>query len=103
MDRGPRVGSPRTYADDEQAQKVGRSCSTREVSEQGRASGGGGDGGKETGQRKPAKGNLRHKTRPGLSAGKARPVRWSGYVWQLAGIGRCGSPRSCITSTTLKR
>ena len=28
-------------------------------------------------------------------------MRWSGYVWQLRRIGRCGSPRSCTTSTTL--
>ena len=27
-------------------------------------------------------------------------MRWSGYVKQQAGTGRCGSPRSCTTSTT---
>ena len=47
-------GSPRTYADDERAREVGQACSTGEVPEQRRATGGGGDGGKRSGQREPA-------------------------------------------------
>jgi len=51
-------GSPRTHADDERAQEVGRSRSTVEVSEQSQATtGGGGDGGKGTGQRNPLEQN----------------------------------------------
>ena len=45
------------------------------------------------------KGNPREQTRPGHSAGTARPVRLRGYVKQRDGIGRCGSPRCCTTST----
>ena len=47
-------GSPRTYADDERPREVGQTRSTCEVSEPGRATGRGGDGGKGPGQRKPA-------------------------------------------------
>ena len=47
------------------------------------------------------KGIRASKTRPGHCAGRARPVRWSGYVKQRDGIGRCGSPRSCTTSAAL--
>src|SRR5208282_2445756 len=47
-------GSPRTYADDERAREVGQAWSTDEVAEQRRATGGGGDGGKRSGQREPA-------------------------------------------------
>src|ERR1700674_2420775 len=47
-------GSPRTYADDERAREVGQACSTDEVAEQRRATGGGGDGGKRSGQGEPA-------------------------------------------------
>jgi RNA-directed DNA polymerase len=43
-------GSLRTYADDERTREVGQTCSTCEVPEQGRATGGGGDGGKRAGQ-----------------------------------------------------
>src|ERR1700675_1256382 len=51
---GDASGSPRTHADDERTREVGRTCSTCEVSEQGRATGGGGDGGKRSDQREPA-------------------------------------------------
>ena len=47
------------------------------------------------------KGIRASKTRPGHCAGRARPVRWSGYVKQRDRIGRCGSPRSCTTSAAL--
>ena len=47
-----------------------------------------------------AKGNCDSKTRPGHRAGRARTVRWSGYVKQQVRIRRCGSRRSCTTSTT---
>src|SRR5580700_9937390 len=47
-------GSLRTYADDERAWEVGQTCSTCEVLEQGRAIGGGGDGGKRFDQGKSA-------------------------------------------------
>src|SRR6266403_370184 len=47
-------GSLRTYADDERTWEVGQTCSTGEVPEQSRATGGGGDGGKRSGQREPA-------------------------------------------------
>ena len=57
--------------------------------------------GPRSGWRKGAwpKGIRTSKTRPGHCAGRARSVRWSGYVRQRDGIGRCGSPRSCTTST----
>src|SRR5256885_5151082 len=45
-------GSPRTHADDEPTWEVGQLRSTDEVAEQGRNSGGGGDGGKAAGQGK---------------------------------------------------
>src|SRR2546430_8344367 len=47
-------GSLRTYADDERAWEVGQTYSTWEVPEQSRTTGGGGDGGKGSGQREPA-------------------------------------------------
>src|SRR6516165_540830 len=46
-------GSLRTHADDERTGEVGQTRSTGEVSEQRRATGGGGDGGKGSGQREP--------------------------------------------------
>ena len=42
----------------------------------------------EAEERGLAKGNLPSKTPPGLSAGKVRPVRWSGYVRQSGVITR---------------
>ena len=54
MAPGAVSGSPRTHADDERPQEVGQVRSTGEVSEQSRATGGGGDGGKGAGQREPA-------------------------------------------------
>lgn len=48
-------GSPRTYADDERAREVGQRRSTREVAEQSRAIGRGGDGGKGAGRGEPAR------------------------------------------------
>src|ERR1700691_5714217 len=47
-------GSLRTYADDERTREVGQTRSTCEVPEPSRTTGGGGDGGKGTGQREPA-------------------------------------------------
>ena len=47
-------GSLRTYADDERTWEVGQIHCTWEVPEQCRATGGGGDGGKGSGQREPA-------------------------------------------------
>jgi hypothetical protein len=47
-------GSLRMYADDERTWEVGQTHSTGEVSEQGRATGGGGDGGKGFDQGKSA-------------------------------------------------
>src|SRR5438445_167929 len=58
-------GSLRTYADDERTWEVGQTCSTCEVSEQGRATGGGGDGGKGSGQREPASAKRVPDTEPG--------------------------------------
>jgi len=72
-------GSPRIKADDERTREVGQTHSTGEVSEQGRSFGGGGDGGKGSGQ-----GNLSSKTRPGLRAGATR---------QCAGAGTTGGKR----------
>src|SRR5208282_1790809 len=51
---GDASGSLRTHADDERTGEVGQTCSTWEVLEQRRAAGGGGDGGKGSGQREPA-------------------------------------------------
>ena len=96
---GDASGSLRTYADDERTWEVGQTRSTGEVPEQCWATGGGGDGGKGSGQREPA----HSKTRPGHRAGTTRPVRWSGYVKQQARIRSCGSRRSCTTSITWKR
>src|SRR5438445_2386755 len=47
-------GSLRTYADDERTWEVGQTYSTCEVPEQCWTTGGGGDGGKGSGQREPA-------------------------------------------------
>src|SRR5436190_1599716 len=49
-----RVRNSLRDADDEGAWEVGQTYSTWEVPEQGRATGGGGDGGKGFGQREPA-------------------------------------------------
>src|SRR6266852_7528586 len=51
---GDASGSLRTHADDERTREVGQTSSTCEVPEQGRATGGGGDGGKRSDQREPA-------------------------------------------------
>src|ERR1043166_241969 len=50
MARWGASGSLRTHADDERAGAVGQFRTTEEVPEQSRATGGGGDGGKGTGQ-----------------------------------------------------
>jgi RNA-directed DNA polymerase len=57
--RSPRAasGSRSTHADDERPGEVGQAGSTDEVAEQRRATGRGGDGGKRSGQRKPATAN----------------------------------------------
>src|SRR5713226_7534648 len=51
---GDASGSLRTHADGERTREVGQTSSTCEVPEQGRATGGGGDGGKRSDQREPA-------------------------------------------------
>src|SRR5207237_6394466 len=51
---GDASGSPRTHADEERTREVGQIRNTCEVPEQGRATGGGGDGGKRSDQREPA-------------------------------------------------
>ena len=61
-------GSLRTYADDERTWEVGQPCSTGEVAEQRRATGGGGDGGKRAGQREPAPAKRVPDTEPGRRA-----------------------------------
>src|SRR5215510_6125062 len=62
-------GSRKAYADDEQAREVGRKGSSREVFEQSRtANGGGGDGGKPSGQRKLASAKHPSDSRPGTDA-----------------------------------
>src|SRR6266496_5801069 len=62
-------GSRKAYADDERAREVGRKGSTREVSEQSwTANGGGGDGGKPSGQRKLAPAKHPPDSRPGTDA-----------------------------------
>src|SRR2546422_11350317 len=53
MARWDASGSPRTHADDERTWEVGQTRGTDEVPEQGRKLGGGGDGGKGSGQREP--------------------------------------------------
>ena len=78
MERRDASGSPRTHADDERAQEVGQSYSTCEVPEQRRAIGGGGDGGKRTGQREPA---------PAKRAPDSAPAKRA----QCAGAGTSGS------------
>src|SRR5215470_15330442 len=78
MERWDASGSPRTHVDDERAQEVGQSRNTCEVAEQGRATGGGGDGGKGTGQREPA---------PAKRAPDSVPARRA----QCAGAGTSGS------------
>ena len=61
-------GSPRTHADDERPGEVGQAGSTDEVAEQRRATGRGGDGGKGSGQRKPATAKRAPDTEPGRRA-----------------------------------
>ena len=94
---GPRAasGSRTTYADDARARAVGQPRSTAEVSEQGRTTGGGGDGGKGAGLRELASAHRAPDTEPGRRVqrvgaryGKSRFER-----------GRHGSQRSCTTST----
>src|SRR5216684_3865142 len=63
-----RSGSLRTEADDERTREVGQARSTGEVPEQGRNSGGGGDGGKGSGQREPATAKRVPDTEPGRRA-----------------------------------
>src|ERR1700730_15148448 len=58
-------GSLRTYADDERTWEVGQTYCTGEVSEQCRATGSGGDGGKRSGQREPAPAKCVPDTEPG--------------------------------------
>src|SRR5580704_5510091 len=65
-------GSLRTYADDERTREVGQPCSTCEVHEQRRATGGGGDGGKRAGQREPASAKRVPDTEPEQRAQCAR-------------------------------
>src|SRR6516164_6861106 len=73
-------GSLRTHADDERTGEVGPTRSTGEVSEQRRATGGGGDGGKGSGQREPASAKRVPDTEPERRA-------------QCAGAGTSGSKR----------
>ncbi len=89
-------GSPRTHADDARPRAVGQPRSTDEVSEQSRGHR------RRRGWREGAwpKGTRASKTRPGRRTGTARAVRWSGYGKSLSGTRRCGSRRSCTTSTT---
>src|SRR5215469_708275 len=61
-------GSLRTHADDERTWEVGQADSTYEVPEQPRATGGGGDGGKRSGQREPAPAKRVPDTEPGRRA-----------------------------------
>src|ERR1700760_5034314 len=65
-------GSRKAYADDEQAGEVGGSGSTREVPEQSReTTGGGGDGGKRSGQGELVRAKHPPDTRPGKGAKRA--------------------------------
>ena len=96
MARRAASGSPRTYADDARPRAVGQPRSTGEVPEQRR-----GDrrrrGWREGGW---PKGTRASTPRPGHRTGSARSVRWSGYGKLRSGTSRCGSRRSCTTSTT---
>ena len=73
---GAASGSLRTEADDERSREVGQTHSTGEVPELSQTDGGGGDGGKGSGQREPAPG----KRVPGTVPGKARRMNWSQYA-----------------------
>src|SRR5712691_5746963 len=61
-------GSSRTHADDERPGEGGQAGGTDEVSEQRRATGRGGDGGKRSGQRKPATAKRAPDSEPGRRA-----------------------------------
>src|SRR5579883_695526 len=61
-------GSSRTGADDERTREVGQTHSTGEVSEQSRATSGGGDGGKESGQGESGPANRDPDSEPGSRA-----------------------------------
>src|SRR6516225_11218332 len=64
-------GSLRTHADDERTWEVGQTYSTWEVPEQCRAIGCGGDGGKRSGQREPARAKRVPDTEPERDAPSA--------------------------------
>lgn len=89
-------GSRKAYADDARLWEVGQPRSTEEAAERGRATDRGGGGGKAA----EPKGTRASKTQPGHRVGQLRRVRWSGYGKSRNGTRRCGSQRSCTTSTT---
>src|SRR5207249_2248318 len=79
-------GSLRTHADDERTREVGRIHSTGEVPEQSQTDGSGGDGGKESDQRKP-------------EPAKHVPDSAPGRREQCAGTGRRhAAGRQCIAT-----
>jgi hypothetical protein len=90
--RGTRREVLRTYADDERTREVGQSRSTREVPEQRRATGRGGDGGKGSGQRKLAPVQRAPDTEPGRRAQCAGAGTSSGKTGQNAAVHRAPAP-----------
>src|SRR5439155_10074443 len=85
-------GSLSTHADDERAGEIGQAGSTDEVAEQRRATGRGGDGGKRSGQRKPATAKRAPDTEPGGRAQCAGAGTASGKTGQEAAVH--GAPAS---------
>ena len=79
-------GSLRTHADDERTWEVGQPYSTWEVPEQGRTTGGGGDGGKRTGQREPAPAKRVPDTEPDRRAQCAQAGRSSRQGCETYGV-----------------
>jgi hypothetical protein len=81
-------GSPRTDADDERAQEVGR---TDEVSERGRAIGGGADGGRGPGQRESAPAKRTPDSEPARRAHAPGPKRTTPFTRPISSTSRTGS------------
>jgi len=96
MARWGASGSLRTHADDEQAGAVGQFRTTEEVLEQSRATGGGGDGGKGTGQEEFA--TVRRSPDPGPGQGGT----WAGA--DTAGSkARQGGAIHCVAPSRVRR
>ncbi len=86
-------GSPRAHADDERAREVGQGRSTCEVAEQGRAIGGGGDGGKGPGQGKLARAQRGPDAEPDSRDQRARAGTSSSHQGQETALHRAPASR----------